>query len=116
MQPIEIITRSYNQKTDDPYIYSTWTRYAYYSAKDPIKTSKPVWFKNKSDQIKEILPKSDIKVACFRDDPAFILGYIVVLDRKLKWLCVKKDYHDQGIEKLLTESMKEKIDDHANEE
>ncbi len=110
-QPIEIVIRDYNSSSDDPYIYSTWTRYAWYSSVEPILLSKNQWFREKIREIKDILSVETVNVACFKNDPYVITGYIVAKGGELKWICVKKDYHNQGIENLLKSSMKGKIHD-----
>lgn len=111
MSSVEIVIRPYSHLTDDPYIYSTWTRYAWYSPKEPIKESKRIFFKNKSKEIKDILLTNQVNIACCSDSPYFIIGYIAVHDSKIAWMCVKKTYKDQGIEELLIKSMKGKIDE-----
>lgn len=113
MKTVEIVIRSYIPIQDDPYIYSSWTRYAWYSAQGPIALPKREWFALKIREIKEILAHGDVHVACFSDDPTSIAGYIAVQDHAVKWLCVKKIYHHQGIEQLLTHSMKEQLHDPA---
>ena len=105
----EVTIRSYNPMTDDSYIYSTWSKYAWYSSKDPISISKHQFFKQKNAYIKDILQNGVVKVACVKDDPYVIMGYIVVHNNKVEWLCVKKDYHNQGIEELLKRSLKGRI-------
>lgn len=104
---MEITIREYDSKTDDPYIYSTWTKYAFYSPEKPIKTAKHVWFKQKIDEIKNLLATSHVKIACIKGSPYVIIGYIVLKDGEIRWLCVKKDYHNQGVEKLLEKSARE---------
>lgn len=114
MHPIEITIRPYESPKDDAYIYSTWTRYAWFSPKEPIKTPKQKWFKEKAEEIKAILSPETVKVACFKDNPYVIAGYIVVHHSEITWICVKKDYRRQGIERLLMQSMKERL--HGQEE
>lgn len=111
MQSIEIILRDYDPKTDDPYIYSTWTRYCWYSPKEPHhipESKKAAWFRGKTKEIKKVLETSKVKVACFRGMTYVIVGYIVSSGEDVIWTCVKKDYQGQGIESLLTKSIKEK--------
>lgn len=106
MSELIVTLREYEPGTDDPYIYSTWSKYSYYSPKRPVKISKDKFFKDKNAEIKEIITHGKVKVACIKDDPYVIIGYIVVKDGNLEWICVKKDYHEQGIESLLIRSMK----------
>lgn len=103
MNPVEIILRPYTPETDDPYIYSTWTKYAWYSPPEPIRTPKAQWFAEKIQSIKELLPRATIRIACFKDQPYVIAGYIVIAHGRTQWLCIKKEYRDEGIEALLTQ-------------
>lgn len=109
MNPIEIIIRDYHSHNDDPYIYSTWTKYAWHSNKADIKMPKQTWFKDKIVKIKDILLRGTIKIACFKADPYVIAGYVVVHDGMIQWICIKKDLRNQGIESLLTHSIKDKV-------
>ena len=102
---MEITTRPYDPKIDDPYIYASWTRYSYYSPKKPIKMEKREFFLKKIEEIKEHLEKDHTRVACLKSDPSFILGYIVSRGPEIIWLCVKKDYHRVGIEQLLRKTI-----------
>ena len=107
---MEIIIRAYAPETDDGYIYSTWTKYAWYSPENPIKAKKNQFFKLKSREIKELLGKALVRIACIKDNPYVIMGYIVINDGKKVWMCVKKDYHNQGIETLLMKGIKDDIE------
>src|SRR4051812_44425192 len=101
MKPLEVIVRQYDPKKDDPYIYSTWVRYSWHSPLEPHKVSKQQYFKDKAEEIKEILTIADVNIACLKTGTFFILGYIVVKDGEVVWTCVKKSYHGQGIDQLL---------------
>lgn len=104
--PVEIMIRDYNSELDDPYIYSTWTRYCWYSPEARIETPKQEWFREKTKYIKSILSGDSVKIACFKGNPYVIAGYIVVHQGKIEWLCIKKDLMHEGIQNLLMESMK----------
>lgn len=110
MQAVEIIIRDYNPKTDDPYIYSTWTKYCWYSPTEEHTKTKKDWFTDKIQEIKQLLESGRVKIACFKEDPYVIAGYIVAKDGDVVWTCTKKDYHNQGIERLLTQAIQEKPD------
>lgn len=100
----EIILRKYDSKTDDPYIYSTWSKFCYYSLPQSGALSpkdKKEWFKQKSAQIRQYLEAAQTLVACLRDDPDFLVGYVVGDSQGILWLCVKKQFRNQGIEQLL---------------
>lgn len=105
----DVIVRPYDAE-DDPYIYSTWTKYSWYSPKRPILIGKKRYFKEKNEEIKAVLTEGIVKIACMQDDPSLIIGYIVVKDRKIAWICVKKDYHNQGVDAMLIRSMKGELE------
>lgn len=112
---MEIAIRDYSPETDDGYIYSTWIKYAWYSPKEPIQLNKPEFFKRKTEEINSLLIKGRTKVACIKEDPAIIMGYCVVSEGELKWICVKKDFRNQGIEELLKQSLKGYLNEPSKE-
>ncbi len=107
----EIIIRNYSPVTDDPYIYSTWTKYAWYSPKEPIGMSKRKFFHEKIKYIRHVLEnqKSIVRTACMKDDPDTIMGYVVAYDGELEWICVKKTFIESGIKELLLKSIEGNI-------
>lgn len=109
IETIEIVIRAYDPEIDDGYIYSTWTKYAYYSPIHPILISKSKFMKDKINEIKNCLQQGRVSVACVKDSPDVIMGYIVVYEGKVKWLCIKKDFHKEGIDLLLKNSIKEHL-------
>lgn len=109
MKPVEIVIRDYKSPDDDSYIYSTWTKSSWYRKKDPLYIDKQAHFKQKIKEIKNILSPDSVKIACFKDSPYVIAGYIVVANEDIAWLCIKRDFLNQGVEELLTQSMKDKI-------
>lgn len=111
MKEIEITIRPYQSSTDDPYIYSTWSKYSWYSAPGKIIIPKGQFFKEKIQEIKTILSEGDVKVACFKNAPIAIMGFVAVYQGKLQWLCIKKDYHQEGIDLLLMKSVKDKLNE-----
>jgi predicted GTPase len=110
MEPIEIIIRAYDPEVDDAYIYSTWTKYAYYSPTHPITISKSKFMKEKINEIRNYLNNGHVGIACVKGSPAVIMGYIVTHHDQIKWLCIKKEYHKEGIDELLKNSIKEYLD------
>lgn len=111
MESIEIIVRPYDSKVDDAYIYSTWTRYAWYSAKEKHDIPKRQFFKEKSAEIGFMLQAGFCRVACFKKERFVIVGYIAVYGGQIQWVCVKKDYAQEGIDQLLIQSMKGHYDE-----
>ncbi len=112
---MEITIRPYTSETDDSYIYSTWTKYSWYSPIEPIDLPKNVYFIKKAEQIKYFLESGLTKVACLKDEPYVIIGYVVAHNNEIKWLCVKKDFRNQGIEEFLLKSVKGKEDGRKEE-
>lgn len=100
-ESVQIIIRPYQPQTDDPLIYSTWTKSCYYADKSQV-IDKRDWFTQKIKEIRSHLENHTVCVACFQDDPNSILGYAVFEGHRLVWMYVKKNYRDQGIERLLT--------------
>lgn len=105
---MEIKIREYDPHNDSAYIYSTWTRYSYYSPVEPITLSKREFFQLKTAEIKAALQHAQVKIACLKETPFVILGYIVMYQQKLLWKCVKKDFHHMGIDEILLKSVQEK--------
>lgn len=105
MKETTIIIRDYKPKIDDPYIFASWTRFCWYSAKPKIKANKQEWFASKSHQIKTFLSDGITKIAHLSDDPDTIMGYIVVHEGKVQWMCIKKMFHHQGIDRLLASAV-----------
>ncbi len=106
-----VVLRDYDSKTDDPYIYSTWTKFGYYSPKEPITIPKQLWFEQKIQAIREMLATGDVRVACLKYEPYVIIGYSVYFNNVLKKLCIKSRFRNQGVEYLLTKSKKRKEDE-----
>jgi hypothetical protein len=111
VKEIEIIIRSYQSQIDDPYIYSTWRKYAWYSPKEKICVSKGQFFKEKIEEIKKILSQGIIKIACFKNEPIALMGFIVAHEGKIAALFVKKDYLKEGIPELLKNSIKDQLNE-----
>jgi hypothetical protein len=111
LKEIEIIVRPYKSEIDDNYIYSTWTKHSWYSASEKPSIPKREFFRQKIEEIKNILTDGDIKIACFKNDPSAIMGFVALYNGKIAWLCIKKDYHKEGIDKLLMKSVEDKLDE-----
>lgn len=107
-KPVEIILRDLDRLTDSAYIHATWAKFEYHSNKHNIETPKKLWFKEKSEEIAQHLLMSTVRIACFKSCPTLLAGYIISLNGVKIWMCVKKDYHNQGIEQLLEKSIQRK--------
>lgn len=99
--PVKIIIRDFIAADDEACIYSTWRNSAFFSASNPSTISPTKFFTNKSREIKDILSKANIKVACLEDSKETIIGYSVSRGTHLDWIYVKPAYRMQGIAALL---------------
>jgi len=70
---------------------------------------KANFFKDKTEEIKKILSEGYVKTACFKNEPTALMGMIVVYQGKTACLFIKKDFRDQGIEELLYNSIKDRL-------
>lgn len=113
---MNVVIREYNPKIDNPYIYSTWTKYSWYSPSDIIIISKKKWFQDKIRRIQKCLALGTIKIACLDETPSVIMGYIVVMNRQMEWICIKKEFRDNGIEQLLFKSVKDELEEEEPKE
>lgn len=73
--------------------------------------NKRQFFKQKVQEVKEILALGTTNIACFKNNREVIAGYVVAHNRKISWMCVKKDFWNEGIQELLKKSVKDKIDE-----
>lgn len=100
-EEINIILRPFVPELDQAIVYATWRNAAFYgSIKEPTLPAIR-FFKTKTVEIKHIIKKSEITVACFEDDEDMIIGYSVYADTHLHFIYVKADYRGKGIGKLL---------------
>jgi hypothetical protein len=106
LEQASVIVRDFHPDTDQPIIYATWRNGAYYGAlnrKDEIE--KPAearkFFRKKTTEIRWILRKSNVRIACLSDDPHTIIGFAVFAGDHLNWVFVKSDYRNKGIANLL---------------
>lgn len=101
MDEARVIIRGYEPETDQACLYATWRNAAFYGAKKKHSTNSKRFFKEKTEEIKDILISAQVRMACLEDDRAFIIGYAVSTDTHLDWIYVKKDYRNKGIGTLL---------------
>jgi hypothetical protein len=103
---MEVIIRPF-QKTDEPFIFSSWTKNHCYSSKELKKehkkhpAKKREWFREKCKQITEILAMGHVRIACLVEDPNVIVGYCVFLRGHFEFSYVKEDYREPQILELL---------------
>lgn len=90
--------RDFNPK-DEGFIYSTWLKGLYFGSEFFKQIPELLFYKNYNKVITGILnyPTTRVVVACFKDDPDLILGYIVYDRRVLHWVHVKEAWRKLGI-------------------
>lgn len=103
-------------KEDEPFVYATWSKNQWYGKprSEFTKETKKEWFSKKFKEIKKSLEGDQIAVACLKEDPYMILGYIVIKDNKLEWCYTKQDYRSSKIEELLLSQVKRENQDGRN--
>jgi len=90
------------------FIYNSWLRSTW--SDNITKHRKNDHFKIKTQEIDNALSKSEVAVACFKDDPNFIYGYVVYKHIKPDVLIVhyaytKAPFRKYGVLKSILESM-----------
>ncbi len=98
---VSITVRPFDEQQDQAFIYSTWRNSQFYGNKEAHTESPKVVFKEMTKEIKHILKKATVKVACLDYDPRIIVGYVVYTDAHLDWVYIKEDYRRVGIASML---------------
>lgn len=107
----EVKIRDYDTVNDAQYIIFSWSKFVFYGKfKKLIKNpkEKEKWFRDKTCQIYSILNSSVVKVACLKGSEYVIAGYVVAeptTPPSVIWMCIKKEYQNQGIDTLLLKSI-----------
>lgn len=94
--------------TDLGFIYSTWALGLYHGNSWFHQIDQSAYFQNYKPVILAILndPKTEIKIACIKDDPDVILGYSVSEGTTLHYVYVKGMWRKIGIAReLIPESV-----------
>lgn len=90
---------------DYNFILATWLRGLYYGDSWFSLIPKDVFMKHYHNVIESLLslPTTKVKIACLRDDPEVILGYVVVNqdDTVLHFCFIKKAWRAIGIARSL---------------
>lgn len=90
---------------DRNFLLATWLRGLYYGESWFSLINKNVFMAHYHKVINYLLdsPNTTIKVACLKDDPEVILGYVVLSKSPgvMHWVFVKKAWRKIGIGKLL---------------
>lgn len=111
MDDVSVVIRDFNSQDDEPFIYSSWRNSSYYSSNSKAPGSASKYFTEKSKQIKDILEKAQVRIACLKDSPATMVGYCVYTGDHLNWLYVKTDYRKKGIGTLLMPKTIKSVDE-----
>lgn len=107
MSEVQVITRPYDSKIDEAYVYATWLRGAWHDDNYPDKKK---YFYKKTQEIKQLLPSCKIMMACLSNDPWVLFGYIAVRGGKFEWMHLKgenKGFAESGIKELLLKHLGE---------
>lgn len=98
---LKVILRDFDKERDQAFIYASWRNGWFYSnIKKPDLPDNEV-FRDKTAQIKQILNKAAIKIACLDETPNVIIGYSIATGTHLDWIYVKVEYRNKGIGALL---------------
>jgi hypothetical protein len=91
------------QQADLPFIYDSWGKSDCYGEKANRKQSKKNGrsLKEKIVKIAEKILRAQIRVACLRENPDFIIGYAVFLDHQFEFAYIKENYRCGEIAELL---------------
>lgn len=112
-EEIRVVLRKYNSTTDQPFIFATWRKSAFYLSATPIEENSKVWFQNQTRMIQETLPVAYVRIACLDGDPSTIIGYSIMREKHLEWVYVKTEFRKQGIATLLVPKELESVTPHV---
>ena len=104
---MEVIIREM-MKSDEPFIFSSWTKNHCYGDKELKKalkkssSKKREWFREKCKEITQIIASGHVRVACLKENPDFIVGYAVFVSGHLDFYYVKENYREPQVFELLT--------------
>lgn len=105
---MEVMIRSFDPKTDEPFIFDSWTKGLRYGDKTLKRelANRKEWFTRTVRDIAAMLSKAHVRVACLKEDPSTILGYAVFYGDHFEWAYVKKNYREEPIMDLLLKGEK----------
>lgn len=105
---MKIILRDFNSHTDSGILFGTWPKSVYYSGVNVDKyCEKRKWFEDFHLYMKNLIPESEISIACMQDTPEVILAYSIVSGRTLQFVYVKETFRKQAIASLLIKHNKQ---------
>ncbi len=96
----EVIIRSFKPIQDIPFIISSFRKNSFFSGINVTCTWNE-WYDEFKSYWDEILPVSNILIACLIDDPEQLLGYSIILNQTIQFFFVKPGYRKSDIAKLL---------------
>lgn len=84
---------------DRPFIFSTWLRGLRHSNDYFELIENEAYFKHQHDLIEAILDDFEVtvKIACLKDDPSVVLGYVVYKNTRLDWCFIKRSWRAIGL-------------------
>ncbi len=82
---------------DKNLIFSTWLLGLYHGNELFHEVPKDIYFAEYKKVVTHLLMKSQVTVACLKDDPDVVLGYVVTEGATLHWVFVKKAWRKLGI-------------------
>lgn len=98
----EIVIRP-AELVDKSFIMSSWLKGNYYKNPYFVNMEQDLYFKEYAKHIESILftPGVMIDIACDKEDPSWIVGYMIYRGPVLYWIFVKNDFRNKGIATLL---------------
>lgn len=97
------------EQGDHSFLFSTYLQNNWYDKTQSTTLKKGMWMALQHKRLEKVLSETDVKVACFSDDPDTIIGY-AFRDPEKPFVYIKRAWRmpDLNISKLLTESLEEK--------
>ncbi len=80
---------------------ATWLRGQYYGSAYWKQMPQDLYFAEYAKKIEFIIHRTFIDVAVLKEDPSFIIGFLVHYGPMAYWAYIKKDYRSKGILNLL---------------
>lgn len=98
----KVIIRDFVPLTDSGFIFSTMPKSIYYSGINiDLDEDKKHWFEQFYTYLQNLIPESEISIACLEFDLDTIIGYCIVAGRTLQFVYIKEAFRKQGIARLL---------------
>ena len=99
MEETKVIIRPFDPKTDAALVYSSWRNALWYGNKNNVDSDE--FYSNATREIKKIIQRAKVRIACLSDDHDFMVGYAAMTGTRLEFVYVKLDYREKGIGSLL---------------